>query len=446
MSFELAKITLLTILKIILASSSLSASVDQDCLNSSFYIKNISVDLTKESINEARSQAEQKSKLIGFKRLTNRLLIKNKDLNFNKFDIASLVDYLKINKEANSDKRYLADFDICFNRNLVINFFRKNKLQYAETYREPISVLPLFKGPRGFVVWDEKDNWYLNWQNKLKIIDGLVKFKLARGNFSLNRLLTANVLLKSNKDQINKLINNENTNALILVVAEPILMKDGKTYLSTYGKFYNKIGKLQATIYRNSIPLKRTSSFYNVDNTLLKKEVSNMINSIEKNWKKNNLIDTRIYNEVDLVIPITNFNSTTLKKKLLFNDKSIIVESTSGFKDQGFFKIQNEIIFYGKKTKYTFENLKRSAFNSSKKLKYENNTSVIQKDITVWPNILNILEKLPFVIEVKTISITNSQGRILVKFMGNKKTFFQAVFEKKLNFKILNSQQYILTS
>ena len=445
MSFKLAKITLLTILKIFLVSSTLLASVDQDCLNSSFYIKNISVDLTKESINEARSQAEQKSKLIGFKRLTNRLLIKNKELNLNKFDIASLVDYLKINKEANSDKRYLADFDICFNRNLVINFFRKNKLQYAETYREPISVLPIFKGPRGFVVWDEKDNWYLNWQNKLKIIDGLVKFKLAKGNFSLNRILTANVLLKSNKDQINKLINNENTNALILVVAEPILMKDGKTYLSTYGKFYNKIGKLQATIYRNSIPLKRTSSFYNVDKTLLEKEVSNMIKSIEKNWKKNNLIDTRIYNEVDLVIPITNFNSTTLKKKLLFNDKSIIVESTSSFKDQGFLKIQNEIIFYGKKTKYTFENLKRSAFNSSKKLKYENNTSVIQKDTSVWPNILNILEKLPFVIEVKTISITNSQGRILVKFMGNKKTFFQAVFEKKLNFKILNSQQYILT-
>ena len=446
MSFKLAKIALLAILKIFLLSSALLASVDQDCLNSSFYIKNISVDLTKESINEARSQAEQKSKLIGFKRLTNRLLIKNKELNFNKFDIASLVDYLKINKEANSDKRYLADFDICFNRNLVINFFRKNKLQYAETYREPISVLPIFKGPRGFVVWDEKDNWYLNWQNKLKIIDGLVKFKLAKGNFSLNRTLTANVLLKPNKDQINKLINNENTNALILVVAEPILMKDGKTYLSTYGKFYNKIGKLQSTIYRNSIPLKRTSSFYNVDKTLLEKEVSNMIKSIEKNWKKNNLIDTRIYNEVDLVIPITNFNSTTLKKKLLFNDKSIIVESTSGFKEQGFLKIQNEIIFYGKKTKYTFENLKRSAFNSSKKLKYKNNTSVIQKDVSVWSNILNILEKLPFVIEVKIISITNSQGRILVKFMGNKKTFFQAVFEKKLNFKILNSQQYILAS
>ena len=79
---------------------------------------------------------------------------------------------------------------------------------------------------------------------------------------------------------------------------------------------------------------------------------------------------------------------------------------------------------------------------------YDTNASIcrllIQKDTNVWPNIVNILEKLPFVIEVNIISLTNSQGRIIVKFMGNKKTFFQAVFEKKLKFKDLNSQQYVL--
>ena len=444
MSVDLTKLTLIIIIKICLISSTLLASVDQDCLNSSFYIKNISVDITKESINEARSQAEQKAKLIGFKRLTNRLIIKNLGFNFNTIDIFSLVDYLKINKEANSDKRYLANFDICFNRNLVIKFFRKNKFQYAETYREPIAVLPIFKGPRGYVLWDEKDDWYLNWQNKLKIIDGLVKLKLAKGNFSLNRNLKANLLLKSNEDQINKLINNENTNALILVVAEPILMRDGKTYLSTYGKFYNKSGKIRSTIYRNSILLKRTSSFYNVDKALLEKEVSNMIKSIETNWKKNNLIDTRIYNEVDLIIPITQIKSTLLSKNLLFNDKSIIVKSTSDFKDLGFLKIKNEIIFYKTKTENTFENIKRNVFNSSNELKYEKNINVIQKDTGVWPDVLNILEKLPFVIEVKILSITSTQGRLIAKFMGNKKTFFQAIYEKKLKFKDFNSQQYIL--
>ena len=121
------------------------AFTDQDCLNSSFYIKNISVDLTNDSINEARSQAEYKAKLNGFKRLANRLIIEDKTIKFDKKEIPSLIDYIKINKEANSDKRYLANFDICFNRNLVINFFRNNKLQYAETYREPIAVLPSLK-------------------------------------------------------------------------------------------------------------------------------------------------------------------------------------------------------------------------------------------------------------------------------------------------------------
>ena len=56
------------------------------------------------------------------------------------------------------------------------------------------------------------------------------------------------------------------------------------------------------------------------------------------------------------------------------------------------------------------------------------------------------LEKLAFVIEVKIVSITNSKGRIIVKFMGNKKTFFQAAFEKNLKFKDLNSKQFILVN
>ena len=446
MSFTSFKIIFFMIFKTFFVSSTLLASIEQDCLNSSFYIKNIGVDLTKESINEARSEAEQKAKLIGFKRLINRLIIKNKTLKIDKTKISTLVDYLKINKEANSDKRYLANFDICFNRNLVISFFRKNKFQYAETYREPIAVLPVFKGPRGIVSWDERDYWYSNWQNNLKFIDGLVKLKLAEGDFSLNRILTSNVLLKPNKKFINKLINNENTNALILVVAEPILMTSGKTFLSTYVKLYDKSGEFVTTIYRNKIPLKKTSSFYNIDKTLLESEILQIIKSIELNWKKNNLIDTRVINEVDLVIPITSEVSTKLQKELLFNDKSINVVSTSKFLDKGFIKIEDEIIFYDKKSQNSFENIKRSSFKTIKKLKYIKNLSVIQKDISIWPNVIKKLERLPFVIEVTVISITNSKGRIKVKFMGNRKTFFQAAFEKKLNFKNFNSQQYILSN
>ena len=444
MYFQFLKIILTIISKIFFFISISFASINEDCQNSPFYIENISVDLTKESINEARSEAENKAKFLGVRRLIDRLIVKTNNLKFKENEILTLVDYLKINNEANSDKRYLANFDICFNRNEVINFFRKNKLKYSETFREPISILPIFKGPRGFVIWDEKDKWYKKWRSKLKSVDGLVKLKLAQGNFQLNRTISANALLNSDRKFIRKLIENEKTNALLIVIAEPVLQTDGKTYLTSFAKYYNLHGKLVNTVYRNKIPLEKISSIYDVDNTLISNEILKIIGSIEKKWKKNNLIDTSIINQVDLIIPITAISSTKLESELLFNDKVVYVKSTKDFKNKGIFKIKKEIVFYKNKTVNSFQNITRGVFNSIKQLKYNKNTILKQKDISVWPMVLKKLKNLPFIIDVNVVHITNSEGRIFVKFMGNKKTFFQAVNEKKLVFKNLNSRQYIL--
>ena len=52
-------------------------------------------------------------------------------------------------------------------------------------------------------------------------------------------------------------------------------------------------------------------------------------NSIEKNWKKDNLINSSIINEVELIIPISSYKSTTLEAPFLFNDKIIKVKSNN---------------------------------------------------------------------------------------------------------------------
>ena len=54
MSFKYFNIILVIILKIFFFISISFVSINGDCQNSSFYIENISVNLTKESINEAR--------------------------------------------------------------------------------------------------------------------------------------------------------------------------------------------------------------------------------------------------------------------------------------------------------------------------------------------------------------------------------------------------------
>ena len=106
--------------------------------------------------------------------------------------------------------------------------------------------------------------------------------------------------------------------------------------------------------------------------------------------------------------------------------------------------MKNEIIYYNQKSVTSFNELTRSLFGSSKKLRYKSDVQVKQKDISIWPSILKELESLPFVLEVNVISLSNSSGRIIVKFMGDKKTFFQAANEKKIVFKDYNSGQYTL--
>ena len=273
MMLKYLKIFVLIIFQISLIQPSAFGLNKDDCQNSSFYIKNVNVDFTKKSIIEARSLAEQKARSRALERLLHRLILKEKGLDLDKIitelskksKILQLVEFLKINNEANSNTRYIANFDVCFNRDLVINFFHHNKLQYAESYKELISVLPIFKGPTGYILWDKNDVWYSLWKKKLNAIDGLVKLKLARGNLSLNRKITSSIIINSDKIMIKDLMAHENTKLVLFVIAEPEIQNDGKKYLKTYTKLFNSDGKLEKSNLINTVALKTTSSIFKIE-------------------------------------------------------------------------------------------------------------------------------------------------------------------------------------
>jgi hypothetical protein len=445
------KIIIIFIFEIILIDTNAIASIVDDCRNSSFYIQNIKVDITKKNLLEARSAAEEQSKKIALSRLLSRLTLNNSIITPENYKELNIVEYLKINSEANSNKRYKADFDICFNREAVIKFFLKNKLQYAETYRKPISVLPIYRGPRGFILWDPNDLWYSVWNKKLKTLDGLVKLKLAKGSLYLKRNMTTKVILNSDENIIKKLAENENTDSVLLVVAEPIMLNDGKTYLSTYAKLFDNTGKLKNVLPGNKTPLKTKISIYNIEERMFQDEVDNILNSIELNWKIDNVIDPNISNRVDLWIPIPISASSILTEPLILSNKSITVKSIVGFNKSGIIKINDELISYKNKAIRTvdkdlsnsFEDISRGLFDTQIK-EYRKGDTVVQKNIDIWPLSIKTIRSLPFVQEVKVISIASSGGRIVVDFLGSKKSFFQAIFEKGLVFKNVNNKQYIL--
>ena len=92
MFFKNLKIISLVLTNIIFSYSVSLASNNDDCRNSSYYVKNIKVDLTKKSIVEARKLAEDKAKLFGLKKLLNKLTLRNKKIKFKNFEVLQLVD------------------------------------------------------------------------------------------------------------------------------------------------------------------------------------------------------------------------------------------------------------------------------------------------------------------------------------------------------------------
>ena len=420
------------------------ATANDDCKNSSFYIKNIKVDVTKETLVEARSLAENQARKVALDRLLKRLTLRNNiDLSKNT-ELLSLVDFIKINNEANSDNRYVANFDVCYNRELIINYFLEKKLKYAETYKQSIAVLPIFKGPRGFILWDRKDLWYSLWKKKLNSIDGLVKLKIAKSNLYLIRNITSKVILESNKLQIKKLIDYQNTDSVLLVLAEPVLSNIGTTFLNISVKLFNKNGELDSTIYSNKIQLKKISSIYKIKKDILWNEVINIINSIESSWKKVNLIDTNIDNQIDLWVPIPRDKTTSITRNLYFNDKEIKVKSTINFLNSGILKIGDELIFYNGKNNSLFQNITRGFLNTNIATEYKIKETINQKQIDIWPYSIKTLKSLPFIKEIKVISMTSKNGRIIVKFVGSKKSFFEAAKQKGLVMEDYNKDQYVI--
>ena len=74
--------------------------------------------------------------------------------------------------------------------------------------------------------------------------DGLVKLELAK-NFYFNRNLKANSQAKLNNKLIQDLIKNRKLILYYWFMESQFLKTDGKTYLLTYAKFYNKKWKLR---------------------------------------------------------------------------------------------------------------------------------------------------------------------------------------------------------
>jgi hypothetical protein len=296
-----------------------NASSKLDCKEKAFYVNDVISDAKDKNLTKAKLRAEEKGRLIAFNQLLNRLTLRKQIKDSYKIDLNKMIKFLKINKEANSTNRFVGSFDFCFNREEVVKFFKKENLNFAEVFSLPISIFPIYEGPSGYVFLDEKDLWYNLWRNFLKTNDSLLRFKISSGNLSLKRSIKGNEIIKSNKNVLKKIIKNDSTKRVLVVILKPKLGRLGKYQLKITGKLYNETGEFDQTIFSKSRNYKNFKSLTTLNKDLLLKDINELIYVFEESWKKNNFFKEGLITFIDVYIPIQKMQDWSNSLQLLNN-------------------------------------------------------------------------------------------------------------------------------
>ncbi len=331
------------------------ASSKLDCKEKAFYINNVISEAMHQNLTIAKSKAEEKGRIIAFNQLLNRLTLRKQIKDSYKIDLNKMINFIKINNEANSTNQFSGSFDFCFNRDEVVKFFKKENLNFAEVFSLPISIFPIYEGPSGYVFLDEKDIWYELWKKFLNTNDSLLKFKLSTGNLALKRSIKGKEIINSNKKFLKKIIKNDSTKRILVVILEPKLGRFGKYQLKISGKLYNESGEFDQTIFSKSRNYKNFKSITILNKGLLLKDINELVYVFEESWKKNNFFNEGLVTFVDLYIPIQRMqdwsNSLLLLNNLPYMKKINIIglrgdvgKVSLGFQgtNNTFFNILNE--------------------------------------------------------------------------------------------------------
>jgi len=153
--------------------------------------------------------------------------------------------------------------------------------------------------------------------------------------------------------------------------------------------------------------------------------MADRISSLDKGYEPGDLsIFPITLDDSEILYNATNNSKTILKQTISFNSKTVIVEDTTGFPDNGIIRVgldvgvagQFEMIYYDNKTKNTFKDLKRGFAGSNINKwtigkTYVTNAVVAEHHNSIKDAVLNIEADLG----VKENPVTGSLNHILKK-------------------------------
>lgn len=221
-------------------------------------------------------------------------------------------DYLKnivIQKEIVTEKKYIADIDIFFDEEKIINLYKKNKIVFSDTISPNFLLVSGYNFDGSNILW-EKNSWNKNW-NSLTNFNNQINIIIPNEK-KINKILLSYYDIKNlNIINLNKILNYYNLDHLIILRAKKIYNSDNsKIYIDLNITLYESKNASLKNIYSKEINIE------NLDKKNLLEDLTLFsYNKIFEWWKnetityfdtKNNIICTFISSDIYEIQKIKN--------------------------------------------------------------------------------------------------------------------------------------------
>ena len=303
-------------------------------LESSYSIESVyktdfyQVDINEGFIQDAKEKEINRIKIQSFDTIITKILTKDEILKLSKFskvenNIDLIIQSILIENEFISQKKYKANIKINFNYIELINLLRKYKINYTDYQSPDYLLLVAEKKLFSKEGLSKVNSFYKKKQiNKYGLINFIYPYLSTNDRF----LIPYDKIIHKNKSSLKNIANKYKTNFILLVLIE----------------HKNNIINFDISVFTS-----HNDQITSVNNFFIENKLNYEIylyNFLNNWWKKNNLINNSIINNVKCFIKNSNIHELNF-----INSK---INSISQVKSNKLNQINlglniNEIIFYG---------------------------------------------------------------------------------------------------
>lgn len=270
-----------------------------------FEVLNVTVDVTADSAQAARIQAQAEGEKKAFIRLLKRLTLSGyhdllPDLSGER--IREMIQDFAVKDEKASSVRYIADMVYHFRAPAIRTLLDNHSIPYAETQSKPVLMLPVYQSAGALMLWDDPNPWRTAWQDLGSDGgDGLVPMAIPVGDLQDMRTIGAEQAIEGDVQRLDEISGRYKTGDV--VVAHGIMRMDSGYGLPELEVYLTRFGSAlqEHTVVKNFTAVQGEDI-----KALLARSALQLKDQVEDNWKEDNLIQGRHVQVLPLQVRVSD--------------------------------------------------------------------------------------------------------------------------------------------